>query len=207
MFYILAEENDVLVKKYHPSEQVSNMNIWSDIDLLSENTMLGHICHSCKEMCSNYYWGPQRKAKFFSSRYPDMILPKGSGIIFSERAKNLITSHSLRGIMAIEEIDISGKNVPPFKYYDTAVSFVESKIDWDHSVIKEIRNYSDCELCGRFIEHISKLQLNSNFYEKIDIFQLYYMPYRFIVSEKFYKLFEAKNFGNIRFIPLHDYSF
>ena len=135
MFYILAEENDFLVEKYPDSEQVSNMDIWSDIDTLSENTTMGQLCPKCKQMCSNYYWGPQRRAKFFSSRYPDMLLSAGSGLIFSERAKNLITTHSLLGVVSFDKIDISGKHIPPYGYYDTTICFVESMIDWEHSVI------------------------------------------------------------------------
>lgn len=209
MFYILAEENDFLVEKYPDSEQVSNMDIWSDIDTLSENTTMGQLCPKCKQMCSNYYWGPQRRAKFFSSRYPDMLLSAGSGLIFSERAKNLITTHSLLGVVSFDKIDISGKHIPPYGYYDTTICFVESMIDWEHSVIKksDIRKYSNCELCGLFIDHAAKIQLLPHCHEKMDIFQLYCMPYHFIVSERFHTLFEAANLGNITFIPLQNYSF
>ncbi len=210
MFYLLDDENDLLAQKYDSHEQVANMDLWTDIKPLTPYKVPGKRCPRCNwRFDLMYRWGPERKARLYSSRYPDMILGQGSGLIFSEKVKEIIIANDLHGILSFEKIEIIGKNIPPFHYYDTFVSFVESKIDWKHSKIKkkDVRLYNDCELCGQFIKHAKKICLNEDSYKSIDIFNLYSMPYRFIVSQKFYDACKTEGLKNIRFIPMDHYSF
>lgn len=208
MYYFIEEEDDILIEERNPNELVSKLNLWASLDKVSGNITEGQVCPLCGEMVTNFHWGPKKTARLDTCRFPDYIFG-GDGPIFSEKVKLAIESNNLKGIKSFNKIEIVGKNIPPYNYFDTIVAFADCEINWNLSKIpqKHIRKYSDCVLCGRFIDHADRIVINETKFFDFDIFQLYYMPYRFIVSEKFVNVAKESRFSNMSFIPMVEYSF
>lgn len=206
MFYGLIDENKNIAEKYHSDTQVSKTDLWAELESISNKLEKFRSCPACGKPISNYLWGPIRTAKLSNTRFPDIIYLGGDDLVVSEQFKNEFEHEEFKGIIAFEEIVISGRNNPMFKYYNTQI--VYSDIPWKFRCFSthSLRFNSDCRVCGRIIERARGLVFSENTLKQYDIFQLYNLPHTYWLSERMAEWVSKCNFKNALFMPAYSYN-
>ena len=173
-------------------------------------------CPLCNAPVSMLKWLEPRRMRLTNPKYPDRLTAwLSEPMVVSEKVKEAYEQEGLTGVrefVPVEVVKVSRmtkRSTKPPKYFSAEIGFAANvRLDIAKSKIVGQKHDGSCELCdpwGKTRDKIVKLALNASEWKGEDVFKVFSLSARIIVSQRFHDFVERHCFTNFNLVPVEDY--